>query len=41
MPALAGSREKDTYTNKVYKQKIKLFKFISNIAESDFTMASH
>ena len=43
MPALAItiSMEKDTPTNKIYKQKIKFSKFISDIAESNFTMTSH
>ena len=40
---LAISMEKDTYryTNKILKQKIKFLKFLSDIAESNFTMTSH
>ena len=41
MPASAIRMEKDTCTSKIQKQKIKLFKFKSDVAESNFTMTLH
>ena len=43
MSALAICMEKDTDTNKISKKKKKLLsdKFISDIAESNFTMTLH
>ena len=41
MPAVANSLKKDTPSNKISKKKLNSYKFISDIAESNFTMTSH
>ena len=38
MPALVIRMEKDEYANKIYKQKSNSYEFISDIAESNFSM---